>query len=155
MSGKNTSKTNISLDLSNKNFRYVLETVNEKTVQAAAKKLYISQPSLSRFIKNLEAQIGIDLFDRIDGRLILTEAGRRYVEYARKICALEDEAEKAMEQLRLEHREKLRLGIPDYWASFIIPSGWWRLSNPSISVISLSKGKFPSTEKGLRLCPGI
>ncbi len=121
MSGKNTSKTNISLDLSNKNFRYVLETVNEKTVQAAAKKLYISQPSLSRFIKNLEAQIGIDLFDRIDGRLILTEAGRRYVEYARKICALEDEAEKAMEQLRLEHREKLRLGIPDYWASFIIP----------------------------------
>ncbi len=110
-----------SIHLSNKNFKYVLAVAEEKTVQAAADRLFISQPSLSRFIKDLEARIGIPLFERIGNRLILTPAGKEYVEVAKKISLLEDSIEKRLLQLQNEGKKHLYLGVPDHWAPYYVP----------------------------------
>ena len=50
--------------------------------------LFISQPSLSRYIKDLENRLGVQLFQRINNRLILTHAGEKYVETAKKITEM-------------------------------------------------------------------
>jgi DNA-binding transcriptional LysR family regulator len=57
--------------------------VSEGSFQAAAEKLLRSQPSVSTSVKNLEAQLGLNLLDRSGYRVTLTEAGRSFYERAR------------------------------------------------------------------------
>ena len=65
--------------------RYVLEVANEKSISAAAKKLYLSQPSLSQQIINLEKELGIPLFVRHSKSVTLTDAGEQFVQSAKRI----------------------------------------------------------------------
>ena len=109
------------IDIHNKCFSYILAIAECGTISAAAEKLYISQPALSRYLKNLEDRIGIKLFDRIDNRLFLTAVGQHYLEYAQQIYDLEDQMIKTMVQLHNESTKCIRLGIPEHWASYIIP----------------------------------
>lgn len=55
------------------------------TVSAAADELHISQPALSRSIQRLEAELGCALFDRAGRRVVLNEAGRSALEWARQL----------------------------------------------------------------------
>lgn len=66
------------------------------SITKAAKKLYMTQPSVSVAIQELEKYYGIILFDRISRRLYLTEAGRQFLEYAQRIFALLDDMEKGI-----------------------------------------------------------
>ncbi|MCR5757794.1 MAG: LysR family transcriptional regulator [Selenomonas sp.] len=69
-------------------WKYVLQIVTEGTFSAAAKRLYVSQPSLSQAIKKIEGEIGLPLFDRGQTPLQLTEAGEIYVRKAREMQRL-------------------------------------------------------------------
>lgn len=55
------------------------------TLSKAAEELHISQPSLSRTMQQIEAELGVSLFERQKNRLILNENGLLAVEYARKV----------------------------------------------------------------------
>ena len=78
------------------------------SITAAARQLYIAQPTVSIAVKELEEHYGICLFERISKRLRITEDGRRFLDYARHIVRLFDE----MEQLFTDPERKgsLRLG---------------------------------------------
>jgi DNA-binding transcriptional LysR family regulator len=70
--------------------RYLVATVDHGTMTAAARDLHIAQPALSRAIRNLERELGVDVFER-DGRgVALTAAGATLVECARRVL---DEAD--------------------------------------------------------------
>lgn len=60
-------------------YKYVLKVAEEKSFSLAAKKLYISQPSLSQLIIKLEEKIGFPLFDRSASPLRLTYIGELYL----------------------------------------------------------------------------
>ena len=62
-----------------KELSYVIAIAEKGNVSKAAESLFISQPSLSRYIKDLENRLGVQLFQRINNRLILTHAGEKYV----------------------------------------------------------------------------
>ena len=66
-------------------WKYVLQAANEGTFSAAAKRLFVSQPSLSQSIKKIEGEIGMPLFDRSQTPLQLTAAGEIYVRKAREL----------------------------------------------------------------------
>ena len=66
-------------------WKYVLQAASEGTFPAAAKRLFVSQPSLSQSIKKIEGEIGLPLFDRSQTPLQLTAAGEIYVHKAREI----------------------------------------------------------------------
>ncbi|BAL83481.1 putative LysR family transcriptional regulator [Selenomonas ruminantium subsp. lactilytica TAM6421] len=66
-------------------WKYVLQAANEGTFSAAAKRLFVSQPSLSQSIKKIEGEIGLPLFDRSQTPLQLTAAGEIYVRKAREM----------------------------------------------------------------------
>lgn len=59
----------------------------------AAKKLYITQPSVSQAISELEEYYGIRLFERLSKKIYLTEHGKKLLGYARHITALYEEME--------------------------------------------------------------
>ena len=59
--------------------QYVLTIVQEKNITKAAQKLYLSQPSLSMSLKNLEEELGVEIFERKKGVLELTYAGELFL----------------------------------------------------------------------------
>ena len=65
--------------------KQVLTIAEEKNFTNAAKKLFISQPSLSKSIKLLEEELGVELFER--NPIKLTHAGESFVSKAKRIMA--------------------------------------------------------------------
>ncbi len=67
--------------------RCFIAVADAGSVTAAAQELYVSQPSLSRQLHRLEREIGLVLFRPVDGRLVLTSAGRELLPRARTLLA--------------------------------------------------------------------
>lgn len=72
-----------------KQFKYVLVLAREGSFSKAAEVLNISQPSLSQYVKKIEKEIGLDLFDRSGGYVRLTDAGQVYLDAGRRILDIE------------------------------------------------------------------
>lgn len=65
--------------------KYVIMVAESESVNEAAKNLYISQPSLSAAIKELEKELGIELFRRSNRGVSLTPQGKEFIGYARQV----------------------------------------------------------------------
>lgn len=65
--------------------KYMIEVVSCGSINEAAKRLYITQPSLSSAIKELETEIGIEMFVRTSKGIALTVDGAEFLGYARQV----------------------------------------------------------------------
>ena len=66
--------------------RYVIMTADCGSMNEAAKRLFISQPSLSGTIKELEEEIGLDIFLRSNRGIVITPEGEEFLGYARQVA---------------------------------------------------------------------
>lgn len=100
---------------------YVKTIADEKSITRAAQKLYLTQPSLSHCVTNIENQLGTRLFRRTSGGLVLTYAGEKYYRMAcevlRVYAAFEAEISEEIELLR----GRVTLGITNYLACDLLP----------------------------------
>jgi DNA-binding transcriptional LysR family regulator len=87
----------------------------------AAESLYISQPAVSKAVKELENQLGVALFERGAGLLSLTVAGALLAERGRVILAVEQTAEEDLRALRGLHQGVLRIGSSTTIATYLLP----------------------------------
>lgn len=78
------------------------------TLSAAAEQLHISQPALSRSMKRLEDELGVNLFDRQKSRLTLNENGELTVRYARNLLMQE---RTMIEQIQEFDRKKRTISV--------------------------------------------
>ncbi|AIE01112.1 LysR family transcriptional regulator [Klebsiella variicola] len=83
----------------------------ENNISRAAQRLFISQPPLSRHMRQLEAQLGVTLFQRHSKGLILTDAGREVLEMIRPLLVLQERTLAALSQLSAHSPQPLRLGL--------------------------------------------
>lgn len=74
-----------------RHLRYFVAVVEEQSFTKAAEKLFIAQPPLSRQIQNLEAELGIQLFERGSRPLLTTEAGLFFYQHAVKLLSNAEE----------------------------------------------------------------
>lgn len=65
--------------------KYVIAIAEERSMNEAAKKLFIAQPSLSSAIKEVEDEIGITVFKRSNKGVIVTPEGEEFIGYARQV----------------------------------------------------------------------
>ncbi|HGK5757248.1 TPA: LysR family transcriptional regulator [Streptococcus agalactiae] len=65
--------------------QYVIKIVETGSMNEAAKQLYITQPSLSNAVRNLETEMGIQIFIRNPKGITLTKDGMEFLSYARQI----------------------------------------------------------------------
>lgn len=65
--------------------RYAITVANAKSMNEAARNLFISQPSLSTAIRDLEKEIGIEVFRRTNRGISLTPEGEEFIGYARQV----------------------------------------------------------------------
>ena len=105
-----------------KQLRYVMTLAQEGSFSRAAEGLGITQPSLSQFIKKLEKELGIELFDRSGRDVCLTDAGRAYLEIGRKTDDLEHQLEGILLDLSTFKRGSIRVGISAHRAMAFMPS---------------------------------
>ncbi|MGL4854055.1 MAG: LysR family transcriptional regulator, partial [Lentisphaeria bacterium] len=98
-----------------------LEVALERSFSKAALRLFISQPAVSRNIKELESQLGSRLFERKGHIVELTEAGRILMRHARVICGIYDEIGYDLGQLRERTEGEVLLGASFTLLKYIMP----------------------------------
>jgi len=115
---------------------YIQTVAREGSVTAAAKKLYVSQPSLSQMIRQVEGEYGVTLFDRTVSPLRLTYAGEKYLQAANAMLTLNERLENELREIRQENSGLLRLGISVQRAIQILPVAlpWFVMQYPKVSV---------------------
>ena len=74
------------------------------TLTAVAEKMNVSQPALSRSMKKLEEDLGVQLFERGKNRIVLNENGKIAAEYAKKVIEAESVFEQKVKEYERTHR---------------------------------------------------
>lgn len=92
--------------------RYFLAVVDAGSVTAASTVVHVTQPSLSRQLRLFERGLGITLFNRTGGRLVLSAAGRQFVPVARDLAHRADAAAEAAATLATGRLQHLRIAAP-------------------------------------------
>ena len=109
------------MNLNFKQFKYVLMLANEHSFSRAADMLNITQPSLSQYIKKIEKEVGLPLFDRANGDIRLTDAGKVYIEGGRKILDIEQRMKNSFTDLASYKTGSLIIGAAPYRAASMMP----------------------------------
>src|SRR5690242_17486183 len=87
-----------------------LTVATEKSFSRAAERLLRTQPAVSLALQRLEAELGERLIDRTGKELMLTDAGRTVLEYARRFESLRQELENSLAELRDHSSGRLAIG---------------------------------------------
>lgn len=87
----------------------------------ASKKLYISQPAITKHIRELESLYGVRLFDRLGNKISLTDAGKLMLEHCEQILAAYRRLEYDMNLLKNEWTGDLRLGASTTISQYVLP----------------------------------
>ena len=93
--------------------RYFLETAREENMTRAAERLFISQPTMSKQLKELENELGVKLFKRSNYNIKLTEAGMLLRERAEDILSLVDKTLEEFKSLDDLNSGDIYVGAPE------------------------------------------
>lgn len=87
----------------------------------AAEELHLAQSSVSAQIRQLEDELGVQLFDRIGRRILLTDAGERLLSYARRMVAMTDEIQQELSTSQIQ-TGRLTIRTPETVATEYMPA---------------------------------
>ncbi|WP_105994025.1 LysR family transcriptional regulator [Staphylococcus simulans] len=87
------------------------------SISHAAKQLFISQPYLSKFVKDIEEEAGVQLIDRTNTPITLTYAGERYLSYLEQMEQLFHQMESELQEISNLKRGRLKIGVNPILAS--------------------------------------
>lgn len=99
--------------------QYFITIAREKNISRAARCLYISQPSLSRFLTGLEKELGAPLFIRNNGILSLTSEGELFFQYITDLKEIESRFSKNLSSLLLPQKRALKIGAGSITSPFL------------------------------------
>ena len=91
--------------------RYIVAVGTELHFSRAAERVHVAQPSLSKQIRNVEEELGVELFDRNRRKVEITDAGRAFIENAQQALLYADRAAAAARAASAGGRGKLLLGV--------------------------------------------
>ncbi len=100
---------------------YIKTIADEGSMTRAAQKLFVTQPSLSHCVMNIEQQLGTRLFTRTSGGLVLTYAGEKYYRMACEVLRVYAAFESEISEERALAQGRVTVGITNYLATTHLP----------------------------------
>lgn len=97
--------------------KYVTTIANIGSISEAAKRLFVSQPSLTKAIKELEKEMGITIFDRTNKGITVSKEGERFLGYARQVL---EQAALLEEQYKSQNGGKKQFSVSTQHYSFAV-----------------------------------
>lgn len=125
-----------------KQLKYVLVLAREGSFSRAADILNISQPSLSQYIKKIEKDLDVDLFDRVNGNVRLTNAGEVYVETGRKILDMEHQMQTRLSDIAQHKEGSIVIGTTPFRSVTMMPlvAAEFKKHYPGVHIIVDERG---------------
>lgn len=117
-----------------RHLRYFIAVADELSFTKAAQKLRLAQPSLTRQVRNLEAEIGVRLLNRANNRVSLTEEGSAFLFDAKKLLAMCAESVASVQRMHRGESSSLNIGY---------------IANVHYTLLPATLGAFR------KLCPGV
>jgi DNA-binding transcriptional LysR family regulator len=105
-----------------RHLRYFIAVAEEENVSRAALKLHVSQPALSRQIRDLEDELGFPLLQRSAKSVRLTEAGRAFLTEVRAVLQRAEDAVKAARAIAIGGSGELNVGYAPSLSARILPA---------------------------------
>ena len=126
------------------------EVAKHKSFSKAAEGLFISQPAVTKHIKNLELKLEMGLVQRGKGGFALTDFGKILFKYTQKISSHLMEIESVLGNLQKDHHGFLKIGTTESYSKCLMPKllSGFQTSFPAIK-ISLDVGNSEEIEKTL------
>ncbi|WP_042302330.1 LysR family transcriptional regulator [Paraburkholderia kururiensis] len=136
------------------NFTHLLafyEVARAGSISAGAERLHVSQPAVTREIRELEDRLGMMLFDRLPRGVALTEGGKLLYEYASRIFTLADAAEKELAELAGLGSGHMKIGASGTLGVYFVPDAiaQFNARHPQVA-IDLTVTNTERVEAGLR-----
>jgi len=97
-----------------------LTVATEKSFSRAAERLLRTQPAVSLALQRLEQELGEKLIDRSGKELILTDAGRTVLDYARRFQSLQQELDNSLAELRDNSTGRLTIGANESTTLYLL-----------------------------------
>jgi DNA-binding transcriptional LysR family regulator len=126
------------------------EVAKRRSFSRAAEELFVSQPAVSKHIRQLEQQIGLGLIRRGRGGFHLTDAGEILFKHTHKISSHLLEIENALGALKKDHHGVLKIGTTESYSKCLMPKflSGFQTFYPSVK-ITLEVGNSEEIEKSL------
>jgi DNA-binding transcriptional LysR family regulator len=126
------------------------EVAKHRSFSKAAEELFISQPAVTKHIKELERKVGMGLIQRRGGEFALTEVGKILFKYTHKISSHLMDIENLLEDLKKDHQGILKIGTTESYSKGLMPKllSGFQTSFPLMK-IALDVGNSEEIEKSL------
>lgn len=131
-------------------FRVFYTVAKRLSFTKAAEELYITQPAVTKHIRELESHFKLKLFERNGNKISLTAAGKTLLKYTEALFSVYRNIEFEMSSIANEHSGKLRVGASTTIAQYVLPSllASFRQRFKDVA-ITLSSGNTERVEKDL------
>jgi DNA-binding transcriptional LysR family regulator len=130
-----------------------------RSFSRAAEASYLTQPTVSGHIKNLETELGVRLLDRLGKRVVPTEEGEILYRYGQKLLLLRDHARQEIEAVSGRMSGLLKIGGSTIPGAYILPAfiGAFKKEYPSLSIQLMidDTAKVAQAVKDGELCIGV
>ena len=132
------------------NPEYLITIVQCGNLTKAAEKLFVSQSSLSQYLKRLETNLNVQLFDRSVSPMRLTYAGELYYRYVLQWRDMDQHVQEELAGIRQELTGNLRLGIALWRGACLIPDVFpqYHKTYPGVK-LEIYEGRFDQLETAL------
>lgn len=125
-----------------RDFEYITAIAQYGSISKASEALFLSQPTLSKFLQRVEKEVGLPLFHRVGKKFVPTPAGEIYVARSKSILELEQQMRQELTDLATMQSGTIRLGTTSgrsiFIAQQVIPA--FRQMYPRIRLILYSLG---------------
>lgn len=101
--------------------QYIVSIAKQQNITRASEDVFVSQPTLSTFIQNLEKKLGQPIFRRLGNKILLTYAGERYVEKAKAILGIKKELDQELADILKRNIGELKIAFPIMRGTYMLP----------------------------------